>query len=265
ELRLDRLYLGKPSYATVKIENNEGVPLNYVLEIRLGDSLIKREKIWLEDGSEWVKNITLIPDIAGDDLMLRFLLFRSSSDSTPYKSTHWMVSSELDGSDMESLLDYEIKNPLPSIGNEDMESRSSWSVDYEGAFKNDYSSRDFVTGNYSYLMEAQRGLKKGDYSTIHQDFTSSYPGVIVLSFNVKDTHTGSNSTNISKQVILNDLVIWEDDLAGSEDWRNGRLPVYITSRDNKLSLRVYAKENFDEDEVRVYWDDVMIKSVSSVV
>ncbi|MDY6865464.1 MAG: DUF1616 domain-containing protein [Halobacteriota archaeon] len=266
ELRLERLYLGKPSLATVKIENNEGVPLNYALEIRLGDSLIKRENIWLEDGSEWVKNITLIPDIAGDDLMLRFLLFRSSSDSTPYKSTHLMVSSELDGGDMESLLDYEIKNPLPSIDNEDMESRSSWSVGYGGAFKNDYSSRDSTSGNYSYLMEAQRGLNKGDYSTIHQDFTSSsYPGVLIISFNVEDTYTDSNATNISKQVLLNDKVVWEDDLAGDEDWQDGRLPVYITSRDNKLSLRVYAKENFDEGEVRVYWDDVMIKSVSSVV
>ena len=266
ELRLSRVYLGKPSYAIVRIENNEGYSINYALEIKLDDNILNMDRIGLEDGSEWVKNITLVPDIAGEGLMLQFLLYRSIGDDVPYKSTRLMVSSELDGGDMESLLKYEIKDPLPNINNEDMESRSYWSVDYNGVFNNGYSSYDSVSGNYSYQVEMRRGSNEGDYSSIYQDFTSSsYPGVLIVSFNVKDTHTGSNATNISKQVLLNDFVIWEDDLAGSEGWQRIDLPAYINSKDNRLTLRVYAKENVDDYGMRVYWDDVRIKSVSSVV
>ena len=266
ELILERVFLGKTSQATVNIENNEGYPINYALEVRLEDDTLTEERIWLETGQKWLENITFKPEIAGEDLTLEFLLYRSTGDEKPYKSTRMTVSSELDARDMKSLLKYEINNPLPSIKNEDMESRSYWSVDRRGNLDGRYSKLEAVSGNYSYNMDIPKGSEKGDFNTIYQDFTSSsYPGVIVLSFNVKDTYGGSNATNVTKQVLLNDVVVWEDDLAGNEGWDRTYLPLYLTSRDNRVTLRAYSKEDIEIYGMSVYWDDVSIKSVSSVV
>ncbi len=58
----------------------------------------------------------------------------------------------------------------------------------------------------------------GDCGEISQDIYASTPGVVVISFNVKDSFesTSEDAKNITKQVILNDEAVWADDVSGSD-------------------------------------------------
>ncbi|MDY6964346.1 MAG: DUF1616 domain-containing protein [Halobacteriota archaeon] len=262
----ETIYFGEPFGVTAEIENNEGSKVRYILKVELQGRSLKKESIRLEDGSKWVQNISFIPETVGDDLKLEFILYKDSESGKPIRSVVWSVSSRINSKNLEPLIKYEIRPPLPYLKNEDMESQTGWLFEIDGGFNQGYTTFDSVSGNNSYRMMQYTDCKSGDYSAIYQDFTSwSYPGVVILSFNVKDSYTNSDVTNLSKQVLLNGAVVWEDDVAGSEGWQKVNLPIYISSKTSELRLHVYTYEDLEDRDISVFWDNVKLKSVSSVV
>jgi hypothetical protein len=68
-------------------------------------------------------------------------------------------------------------------------------------------------------MKQYKESNKGDYMVLSQDIYALEPGVVVLSFNVRDSfeRTSEDATNIIKQVMLDDKVIWADDVSGKDE------------------------------------------------
>jgi hypothetical protein len=68
-------------------------------------------------------------------------------------------------------------------------------------------------------MKQYKESNKGDYMVLSQDIYASEPGVVVLSFNVRDSfeRTSGDAKNIIKQVLLNEEVIWADDVSGKDE------------------------------------------------
>ena len=264
ELTPTTIYYGEPFNVVAEVENNEQSPVNYLLQIKLDDNLIKSERIWIEKNSKWRKNITFTPEIVGDNLNLEFLLYKDFEREKPFRLIRWGISSKINDKNLKPLTKYEIL-PLPFLRNEDMESGGGWSSNAEGGFTQGYTTSESLSKNHSYRMAQYNDCEPGDFSSINQDFTSgSYPGVLIVSFNVKDSYTSSNNTGVFKQVLLNDVVIWDDDVAESEGWQRKNIPVYVSSKTNKLTLRVYATKDVEDLDINVYWDDVGLRTVSSM-
>ena len=61
--------------------------------------------------------------------------------------------------------------------------------------------------------------------------------MIVISFSVRDSCTSDSEEGYyAKQALLNDRVIWEDDVAGDDSWQHVKVPVALTAATNKLYL-----------------------------
>lgn len=105
----------------------------------------------------------------------------------------------------------------------------------------------------------------GYYGAIYQDIESE-EGIAVLSFKVKDSRISNKSAGFHfKQVVLNDVVIWEDDVAGDEEWQQVKIPISLESGKNRIMLRVYEKRGVSGFLVNVWWDDVEIEPFSELL
>jgi len=286
------LHLGESAEVLVRIENNEHKQVNYILQIKLDGRRIKTESKWLELGSKWEREISFTPDRIGDNQKLEFLLFKGSVRENPYRYFHLLVSTDINYDNLEPLLKYGIE-PLPIVRDGDMRRISAWTLDYTGSFRGSRSTENASTP-YSYCIAQYRDSNAGDCGELSQDIYASTPGVVVISFNVRDsfTTTSEDAKNITKQVLLNDKIIWWNDISGRDtgyvgwveeeyDWREDEwikrkvpvksgwtrvdIPVYLWERNNKLRLKVYAKEAAEDLNVKVYWDDVEIRPINELV
>jgi uncharacterized membrane protein len=105
----------------------------------------------------------------------------------------------------------------------------------------------------------------GYYGAIYQDIVSE-GGIAVLSLKVKDSYTKSKSNGYHfKQVLLNDVVLWEDDVAGDEGWQHVQIPITLDSGVNRITLRVYEKQAVGGFSVHVWWDDVRIEPMTTLI
>ena len=315
------LHLGESAEVLVGIENNEHKQVNYILQIKLDGRVVKTESKWLVHGSKWERNISFIPDRIGDTQKLEFLLFKGSTREKPYRYFHLWVSTDINYDNLEPLLKYGIE-PVPVVRDGDMRRISAWTLDYTGSFRGSRSTKN-ASSPYSYCIEHYRDSKEGDYGEIWQNIRAAEPGVVVISFNVRDTFTttSEDAENILKQVLLDDEVVWADDVSGRDTgyvgwveeeyvgpywvwakymedhegfrefietkydwwedewierkdppppplksgWMRVDIPVYLHRGNNKLRLRVYAKEEVENLYVNVYWDDVEIKRIKDLV
>ena len=287
------LYLGEPIEFLVDIENNELEQVKYILQIKLDDRVIKTESKWLELGSKWERVISITPDKLGDNQKLEFILFKDSTWEKPYRYFHLWVSTEINYGNLEPLLSYGMY-PLPTVEDGNMKRISAWTFDYKRSFRG-YRSTENVSSLYSYCIAQQGASNKGDYGALWQTIYAGSEGVAVLSFNVRDSyeHTSETAKNITKQVMLNDEVIWADDVSGKDTgytgwvveeynwyldewktksvpsvksgWKRIDVPVYLFKGNNKLSLDVYAEEATENLPVKVYWDDIEIRRINELV
>ncbi|KAF5427651.1 MAG: hypothetical protein C5S41_01235, partial [Candidatus Methanomarinus sp.] len=91
----------------------------------------------------------------------------------------------------------------------------------------------------------------------YQDVISPDKGLVLLSFNVMDSIKSKDEGYYKKQILLNDRVVWEDDVAGDEGWMHNEVPVII-QKNNRLCMHVYkCKDN--SDDLVVWWDDIEFK------
>jgi len=287
------LYLGEPVEFLIGVENSEHEQVNYILEIKMDDRLIAKKSKQLEHGSKWERVVSVMPDKLGDEQKLGFILFKDSTLEKPYRYFQLRVSTGINYGNLEPLLRYGIQ-PLPTVIDGNMKQISAWTYHRKGSFSG-YRSTENVSSPYSYCIAQQEASKKGDYGELWQNIYAESEGVAVLSLNVRDSfeHTSETGKNITKQVMLNDEVIWADDLSGKDTgytgwveeeynwyldewkiknvpsvksgWKRIDVPVYLVKGNNKLSLRVIAEEPTEALPVNVYWDDVELKRINELV
>jgi len=116
---------------------------------------------------------------------------------------------------------------------------------------------------YQISFPSETKLAKNQYGGISQKITSE-GGLAALSFKASDSYRLNRTTNVFKQVLLNGIVVWKDDIAGDEYWQEVKIPVVLDKGVNKLTLRVYAKQGFN-GPLNVWWDDVKIIPFSEVI
>jgi uncharacterized membrane protein len=262
------LYLGEPAEVVVGIENKEHEPVNYTLQIKQAGETLKTEMIKLGEESKWAQKLSFTPNQIGLLLKLEFLLFKDLVGEEPYKAFLFWVSSYLDYDNLGVLKEYVVSS-LPVIINGDMESETpeGWIMENTTNFTVKLTDSDCVSPMHSYELSypPETPFDPGCYAGIYQNFTTeTCPVTIAVSFNVKDSYTADDNGYFIKQVLLNEDVIWEDDVAGNERWQHVNVPVTLRSAANKLTLRVYGARGSDNLPITVWWDDVAIVPVTAV-
>ena len=298
-----KLHLGEPAEVLVGIKNNEHAEMNYILQIKQDGKLLKTESRWLKRGFSVEQKISFLPDHVGENQKLGFLLYEEYVKGEPYKRFYLWVSTDVNFDDLESLLSYDL-SPLPKIKDGNMESLSAWTIKQTGGFRGGSNGAEYVSPSHSCGIVQYDDTDKGDYMELSQNIYAQDCGVVVMSFNVRDSYTADvrdaypgtleGAKNISTQVLLNDEVIWDEDISGENEgyegwgveeydwaddewdikkprvksgWKLVDIPVYLEEGNNELKLRVYANEDVKKlpKTVTVYWDNVAIKSLSQLV
>ncbi len=290
-----KLHLGEPATVLVGVRRMEPGEANYILQVRLDGRVLKTLSRWLGRWSEWEQKVSFVPDRVGESQKLEFLLFRDLVRGEPYRRFSLWVSTTVDYSNLEPLLEYEL-SPLPVISGGEMGYSPAWRQNYRGSsFEAAPTAMEYTSPSYSYCVRQRGETRRGDYMELSQSFYTPDYGIALLSFNVRDSFNGSSSDahNITKQVLLNGRVIWEDDISGIDTgyvgwvserysiekgkwiresppavkagWLHVDIPVYMNEGNTRLGLRVYARGDAKELPVKVYWDDVKIRALSEMV
>ncbi|MFZ2070827.1 MAG: VanZ family protein [Halobacteriota archaeon] len=125
----------------------------------------------------------------------------------------------------------------------------------------------FPESTYQIEYPSETPITNGQYGGIYQDLVLvSREGLATLSFKVSDSHNSNRSEgSLYKQVLLNDHVVWEDDVAENEGWQEVEIPLTLDNGTNRLTLRVYAKQDTSSFPVTVWWDDVRIKRFEAIM
>jgi uncharacterized membrane protein len=116
----------------------------------------------------------------------------------------------------------------------------------------------------SFMMIYPAGkMPKGAFAGIYQEFNSN-EGLAALAFRVYDSYVAERETKVFKQVLLNGVVVWEDDVGGNEGWEEHVIPVTLENGTNRLELRVYAKGEAS-GIISVRWDEIRILPLEEVL
>ncbi|MEA1908166.1 MAG: DUF1616 domain-containing protein [Euryarchaeota archaeon] len=247
------LYMGEPSTIVVGVENYEHAPKEYTLQIKLGAGVLETRKMTLKHEEKRLEKITFIPDRTGDRLKLEFVLYK---DGTRHRSVHLWVRSSIDYNDTSTLLNYLIIPP--DVPNGDMEKNSSWTFMSNMNFTGNYSGVSHSSDHSYGIVSVKPG--KGWYGSIEQEIISPEPGLAVLRFAVRDSIV-TNTTGYLKQVLLNDVIVWEDSAAKDEGWQQIEFPV-VLRKSNRLVMRVYSEK--DNPDISVWWDDVGFETLTTM-
>ncbi|MEA1906912.1 MAG: DUF1616 domain-containing protein [Euryarchaeota archaeon] len=247
------LHIGEPSTIAVGVENYEHAPTEYTLQVKLGAGVLETRKMTLKHEEKWLEQVTFTPDRTGDRLKLEFVLYK---DGTRHRSVHLWVSSSIDYNDTSTLLNYLIIPP--DVPNGGMEENSSWTFQSNRNFTGNYSGVSH-SSNHSYeIVSVKPG--KGWYGSIEQEILSPEPGLAVLRFAVRDSIL-TNTTGYLKQVLLNDIIVWEDSAAKDEGWQQTGFPV-VLRKSNRLVMRVYS--GVSNPDISVWWDDVGFETLTTM-
>jgi len=241
-----------PTNVSVVIENYEPTYTNYTLSLNLGGDVVAEEDIGVASCANAVLNLTFTPKTIGSYLPLEFLLYIGDAIHRYEVRT---VSSSVDYSNTDSMLNYSITPP--PIHNSDMEYDGRWEYTRKGNFTGNYTNTTSTLGYRSYEIgiPENRSTLPGDFGAISQEVASK-EGIVLLSFDVRDSQTSETEGRHKKQVLLNDILVWEDDAAGDEGWQRVETPVMLAAN-NTLTLRVY--EETGGTDFQVWWDNVEFK------
>jgi uncharacterized membrane protein len=259
------LSFSEPATTIVGVENYEYAPVNYTLQVVLDGMVLAKEEIQLDHKEKWEGNITYIPDVMGQKMKLEFLLFKDGGTEI-YRSVYLWVNSVFDPDDPGALESYLIS--VPQLINENMEGESGWIYSGNEFFSGKYSNYTYISKSHSYEIylsdtEAGQYVRSGYSGAVYQDINATKKGLAVLTFNVKDSNNSNTEGNYLKQVLFNNKVVWEDDTAGNEGWQHVESLVRL-SETNRVMLRVYAQKNLEHQNMRVWWDDIQLRTLTDV-
>ncbi|MDW7775631.1 MAG: DUF1616 domain-containing protein [Methanosarcinales archaeon] len=248
--------LGVPTTITVAVENYETDFTDYTLEIRLDGVPVSSQRFWLAGREDRVEDISFVPEAVGPDIKLEAVLYRGD-DEEPYRIDGVLIVSSIDYDDLAAVLDYAITPPELFNGN--MEYSSIWQFtgfNFSGNYT-DVTSRSPVL-SFEMRQGPDNYSGAGDFGAAYQYVNGSAKGLALLVFDVKDSITSGRTGYHTKQVLLNDRVVWEDDAAGNEGWEHVEVPVMLL-RNNRIELMVRELQG-NPDRVQVWWDDVAFAS-----
>lgn len=83
---------GKTSAVIVGIVNHEYEPVNYTLQVKINEDILKEQQIQTAHNQTWQQQVNFTPLRAGTSLKLQFLLYRNSNFTQPYRDTHLWVN-----------------------------------------------------------------------------------------------------------------------------------------------------------------------------
>jgi uncharacterized membrane protein len=88
--------MGDQKPVIVGVVNHEYRNVTYDLVIALNDSMSVRdlyqEKLMLQDNETWEKKISIVPDRAGTNMKMEFLLYADGNMTAPYRECHLWVN-----------------------------------------------------------------------------------------------------------------------------------------------------------------------------
>ncbi|MDF1558462.1 MAG: DUF1616 domain-containing protein [ANME-2 cluster archaeon] len=248
--------LGVPTSVTVAVENYETDYTEYKLEVRLDGKTISNQRFWLAGREDWTGDISFIPEAVGPNIKLEALLYKGYEEEL-YRIDEVLITSSIDYDNIFTALGYAIKPP--EILNGDMEYSSMWyftGVNFTGNYTDNASHSPVLS--YEMRLAPENHSTAGDFGAIHQYVNGSDRGLAMLVFDVKDSITSNRPGFHKKQVLLNDRVLWEDDVAGNEGWQHVEVPVMLL-RNNRLEMQVLELQGSSE-AVQVWWDDIKFES-----
>jgi uncharacterized membrane protein len=249
---------GTPADVSVVIDNYEPAYTNYTLALKLGGELVAERDANLKSCAKSMWNLTFTPRMIGSHLPLEFLLYK---DGAVYRYDVKTVSSSVDYSDIDFAMNYSITPPR--IRNSDMEYNGHWEYTGNGNFTGNHTNTTSTHGHRSYeiaILENSSTLP-GDFGAISQDITSK-EGIVLLTFDVRDSQTYDTEELHKKQVLLSGILIWEDNASGDEGWQHVEVPVTLATN-NTLTLRVYGETG--GTDFQVWWDNVEFKKFKGEV
>jgi len=246
----DEVYINMPTSLLTGIENHEYQPVNYSIRVQLGGKILIEQPLILKHEGKWLDNVTFIPRmtssiaLGGNDTKqkLEFILLK---DNYNYRTVHLWVKPIFE------LHDF---TPNITITNGEMTASKGW--DFTGSNENitgNYSNKSWISPPYSYEMNfsANGSRESGE---LYQNITVDKESIATISFYIKDSYTNATK-NISKQVLLDNNVIWETGV-GNKSWEKVQIPVFL-SKNARLSFRVYNRIPIN-DTFQVWWDDIKI-------
>ncbi|MCX9025951.1 MAG: DUF1616 domain-containing protein [Candidatus Methanoperedens sp.] len=83
---------GKTSAVIVGIVNHEYEPVNYTLQVKINEDILKEQQIQTAHNQTWQQQVNFTPLHAGTSLKLQFLLYRNGNFTQPYRDTHLWVN-----------------------------------------------------------------------------------------------------------------------------------------------------------------------------
>ena len=241
-----------PTTVSVVIDNYEPAYTNYTLSLKLAEEVIAEEEIGIGSCAKSMWNLTFTPRTIGSHLPLEFLLCKGGA---VYRYEVRTVSSSVDYGNIDAMMNYSITPPR--IHNSDMEYNGHWEYTGKGNFTGNYTNTTSTLGHRSYEITTLENSSTipDDFGAISQEIASK-EGIVLLTFDVRDSQTSDTEGLHKKQVLLSGILIWEDDASGDEGWQRVEVPVMLASN-NTLALRVYGEAG--GTDFQVWWDNVEFK------
>ncbi len=242
------VYINMPGRILAGVENHEYEPVNYTLRVVFGGQILKEQEISLKHDAKWLENVTFTPKLTSSIALaatdtktkLEFVLLK---DGIYYRSVHLWVK---------PIFDISEYAPAINLTNGDMEQPSGWN--FTGSSENitgSYTNRSWVSPLNSYVINFTSNAS-GEYGEFYQNLSVGKETIAAISFYVKDSASNA-TTNITRQVLLDDRVVWEAGV-GNKSWEKIQVPVFL-SKDVRLAFRVYNKISLN-DTLQVWWDDI---------
>ncbi|MDD5616174.1 MAG: DUF1616 domain-containing protein [Candidatus Methanoperedens sp.] len=246
----DEVYINMPMSLLTGIENYEYQPVNYTIRVQLGGKILMEQPLILKHEGKWLDNVTFIPRmtssiaLGGNDTRqkLEFILLK---DNYTYRTVHLWVKPIFELNDF---------TPDITITNGEMTTSKGW--DFTGSNENitgNYTNMSWISPPYSYEINfsANGSRESGE---LYQNITVGKESIATISFYMRDSYTNATN-NISKQVLLDNNVIWETGV-GNKSWEKVQIPVFL-SKNSRLSFKVYNRLPIN-DTFQVWWDDIKL-------
>lgn len=246
----DEVYINMPTSLLTGIENHEYQPVNYTVRVQLGGKVLMEQPLILKHEGKWLDNVTFIPRmtssiaLGGNDTKqkLEFILLK---DNYIYRTVHLWVKPIFDINDF---------TPDITIANGEMATSKGW--DFTGSNENitgNYTDMSWISPPYSYEINfsANGSRESGE---LYQNITVDQESIATVSFYMRDSYANATN-NISKQVLLDNKVLWETGV-GNKSWERVQIPVFL-SKNARLSFRVFNRLPIN-DTFQVWWDDIKI-------
>ncbi|MCK5485767.1 MAG: DUF1616 domain-containing protein, partial [Desulfobacterales bacterium] len=235
--------LGSPITVTVGIENYELTDVNYILQMRLDGNVLQEIAVPIKDDEKWIDNLTYTAtQIRQGRSKLEFVIYKEKVEGSPYRSVHLYITHTYLPDYLDTLT--ELLN-IPIVKNNNMESNTSWTFTsstrtVNRSYMNSsgvYASRAYVINNSFEGTLPQWG---DQYHGISQNIKSKDNGSALISAFIRDSYTSPSQREGDtqfKQVLINNILIWEDGISGDEGWKHIQIPVYLKTGNNTLTLR----------------------------